>query len=113
MSTLLQSSPLILHKSSALHSPPEPSSEFEVRVLFGFWDYRGSVRFGFGSIPISKRSLPVCVHVLNDSTAQNTPVFYAIKHNPGNASHFSRPRRRATPFSRVCLHVSVSVLFVF
>jgi len=46
MSTLLQSSPLILHKSGALHSPPEPSSEF---ARFRFFsgsvttDYRGSV----------------------------------------------------------------------
>jgi len=47
---------LILHKSGALRSPPEPSSEF---ARFGFCDYKGSVWFGFGSIPISKVNLKV------------------------------------------------------
>jgi len=42
----------IIIVTGALHSPPEPSSEFD-DAMFGFWDYRYSVRLGYGSIPIS------------------------------------------------------------
>ena len=49
MSTLLQSSPLILHKSVTLHSPPEPSSEF---ARFEFCSGFGTTEVRFCSVRV-------------------------------------------------------------